>query len=318
MLLLPPWGDNDHLRASLTSLKFNELFWDSKGFLSNLTLSAETRNTITLQSNFFHNDMQLRRKPQCMLWLGCSVSPRHLLDHSKECWDNLEKVSVPGTKLDTTAVRELGSIIYLTERLTELNMSNTELSKFGLGQFSLTSWAHLQKLDVSYNTLGLQGAQLLVQTDLPALVYLNLEKVELVDEAFVLLAQGKWPQLQSLNMSNNSFSGTAACHIDSNHWPHLAFLHLPHSCFRPIRAWVHFALPDPTEHLLNLENIVGIKHCLPLARCHHLADGRWPHLSRVYVSRALDSVLLEKKKKGLSLGVIMGASRPGSSPGLLP
>ena len=82
-------------------------------------------------------------------------------------------------------------------------------------------WLCLTQLDVTNIILRNNDVALLVQAQLPCLLYLILRFTGLCTSTLQLLATGNWPHLEHLDLSHNCINDTAMSHLAKGTWPKL-------------------------------------------------------------------------------------------------
>ena len=166
--------------------------------------------------------------------------------------------------------------------LSHIGLSNNRLQCQALKQLA-TSWPQLTSLDLSGNSIGVDGVRVLVQSHWSGLQRLALGRCALADAALLMLVKGKWLQLVSLDLQRNNLSCSMMDCLAKASWPALREFNL---CLPS--AARHEGMP---QSLLGLFSKLGAldfgNHYLSHKALQQLGQMLWPHLKSMGLANCL-------------------------------
>ena len=189
----------------------------------------------------------------------------------------LRRLNVSFCELSAAGLKALAEAAW--PALTHLRVGGGELGFFNgthaLGAAAFAGFPALVALDLSRMELGEAGARLLASRRWTRLRKLSLAGCRLGDDGLAALARGAWPALEVLDLSSNSLHAAALYSVANAPWP-LEELDLSANDFQSAAA---------APALAALSQLVGLRR-LDLANCSLRAAGfkalvevAWPALT---------------------------------------
>ena len=157
--------------------------------------------------------------------------------------------------------------------LKDLRLDGNELRS--VAPLVAAGWRFLEKLDLSGNILGDDGAAMLALGAIawPRLQTLILDGTGFGDEGLAELARGKFPCLQELDLSQSGFGPVGLTALAANDWPNLRHLRLQGN-------------EDIPGVQMELAGVVALAAKFPCLQTLDLSDNNLGHMGAVALARA--------------------------------